>query len=65
MMLNQKQIAFSLQVLLWLWFGIISSFVAVNVVNIAKLQTENKLIKQNIDILQSQVLLLKYQITNK
>ena len=64
-MLNQKQIAFSLQVLLWLWFGIISSFVAVNVVNIAKLQTENKLIKQNIDILQSQVLLLKYQITNK
>lgn len=29
----------SLQVLLWLWFGIITSFTCVNVVNIARLET--------------------------
>jgi hypothetical protein len=37
----------TLQVLLWLWFGIITSFVITNVVNIAKLETQIDLIKQH------------------
>jgi hypothetical protein len=39
---KQKQISLTLQVLLWLWFGIITSFVSVNVVNIARLETQMK-----------------------
>lgn len=39
---NQKQIHKTLQVLLWLWFGVITSFVSANVVNIAKIETEIK-----------------------
>jgi hypothetical protein len=37
---DQKETAKSLQILLWLWFGVMTSFVATNVVNIAKLETK-------------------------
>lgn len=37
----------TIQVLLWLWFGIITSFVSVSVVNIAKLETQIDLIKHH------------------
>jgi hypothetical protein len=47
-MQNKKDIEKSLQVLLWLWFGTITSFVSVNVVNIVRLEAENKLLKENI-----------------
>lgn len=50
-MQKSKQVERSLQVLLWLWFGTITSFTAVNVVNIARLETENKLIKENITMI--------------
>ena len=62
---KQKQISLTLQILLWLWFGLITSFVSVNVVNIVKLETENKLLKEKIDTLESYFLLLRYQIRNK
>jgi hypothetical protein len=39
---KQKEIHRTLQILLWIWFGTITSFVSVNVVNIARLQTEMK-----------------------
>ncbi len=39
------QIQKSLQILLWLWFGTITSFTAVNVVNIVKLETKIDMIK--------------------
>jgi hypothetical protein len=46
---KQKEIGKTLQILLWVWFGIITSFVSVNVVNIARLETEmrhhNEIIK--------------------
>jgi hypothetical protein len=58
-MKNQK----CLQVLLWLWFGTITSFVSTNVVNIAKLQTDSELIHQKIENLDKQILLLKYYST--
>jgi hypothetical protein len=48
----------SLQVLLWLWFGIITSFCATNVVNIAKLENQvkslenhNKTLTQRLDFI--------------
>jgi hypothetical protein len=37
---EQKETKKSLQILLWLWFGVTTSFVATNVVNIAKIETE-------------------------
>jgi hypothetical protein len=39
---KQKQINLTLQIILWLWFGLITSFVSVNVVNIARLETQMK-----------------------
>jgi len=37
---DQKEIKRTIQVLLWIWFGTMTSFVATNVVNIAKLETQ-------------------------
>lgn len=50
-MSKDKQIEKTIQILLWLWFGIITSFTAVNVVNIARLETENKLLRENITMI--------------
>jgi hypothetical protein len=61
-MSNQKQIHKTLQVLLWLWFGVITSFTAVNVVNIAKLETQVEILGQDNQNLQSSVNLLKYYL---
>lgn len=36
---NHKEIKNTLKLLLWLWFGVITSFTFVNVVNIARLET--------------------------
>jgi hypothetical protein len=38
----------SLQILLWLWFGIMTSFVSVNVVNIKKLETQNQQLEKDV-----------------
>lgn len=62
---KQRQISLSLQVLLWLWFGVITSFVFTNVVNIAKLETQNKLLQQNIDKLERRISFLEYKIEVK
>jgi cell division protein FtsB len=63
--LKHKNICLTLQVLLWLWFGTITSFVSVNVVNIARLETEVKQLKHNIDNLEDRILFLKQQIVFK
>jgi hypothetical protein len=63
--LKQKEIHKTLQVLLWIWFGTITSFVSTNVVNIAKLETENKILRQNITHLESRIEFIKKYITSK
>jgi hypothetical protein len=62
---KQKQIFRTLQVLLWLWFGMISSFVSANVVNISKLETQVENINQKILNLEQRHLMLKYYIRSK
>jgi hypothetical protein len=61
--LKSKEICRTIQVLLWLWFGTITSFTIVNTVNIAKLETDNKLIHKKIENLEKRHLLLKYHST--
>jgi hypothetical protein len=63
--LKQKEIIKTLQVLLWLWFGTITSFVATNVVNIARLETENKILRQNITHLETRITFINKYITSK
>jgi hypothetical protein len=54
----------TLKVLLWLWFGTITSFAATNFVNIAQLETDNKLIHEKLNNLEKRHLLLKYHTTS-
>ena len=54
--LKQKEIHKTLQVLLWLWFGTITSFAVVNVVNISKLETETKMLQTTIQSLRHRIL---------
>lgn len=56
---NQKQHTKTLQVILWLWFGTITSFVSVNVVNIARLETKNSLFEQQLENHEERILSLK------
>jgi hypothetical protein len=62
---KQKEITRTLQVLLWLWFGTITSFTMVNTVNIAKLETENKILRQNITHLESSIAFIKKYVISK
>jgi hypothetical protein len=63
--LRQKEITKTLQVLLWLWFGTITSFAIVNMTNIAKLETQIKIINYELDQLEKRHLLLKYNTIQK
>jgi hypothetical protein len=63
--LKHKEICRTLQVLLWVWFGTITSFVSTNVVNIAKLETENKILQEKIINLESRIAFIKKHITSK
>jgi hypothetical protein len=63
--LKQKEIHRTLQVLLWLWFGTITSFAVTNFVNIAQLETNNNQIHDQIQNLEKRHLLLKYHSTSK
>jgi hypothetical protein len=62
---KHKEITKTLQVLLWLWFGIMTSFTIVNTVNIAKLETDNNLIHEQLKNIEQRHLLLKYHSTSK
>jgi hypothetical protein len=62
---KQKDICRSVQVLLWLWFGTITSFVSVNVVNIARLETQIKNCTHQIQDLEKQHRTLKYHTLSK
>ena len=59
--LKSKEICRTIQVLLWLWFGIITSFTVVNTENIVKLETESKAIYKQLDNLNKRILLLEYE----
>ena len=59
--LKSKEICRTIQVLLWLWFGIITSFTVVNMANIVKLETESKAIYKQLDNLNKRILLLEYE----
>ncbi len=61
--LRQKETTKTLQVLLWLWFGTMTSFTIVNTVNIVKLETEVKNLNHELYNLEKRHLLLKYNIT--
>ena len=63
--LKQKEIHKTLQVLLWLWFGTMTSFTIVNTVNIVKLETEIENLNHKIQNLEKRHLLLKYHSTSK
>jgi hypothetical protein len=62
---KHKEIHRTLQVLLWLWFGTMTSFAVTNFVNIAQLETDNKLIHEQLNNLEKRHLLLKYHSTSK
>jgi hypothetical protein len=63
--LKQKEITRTLQVLLWLWFGTMTSFAIVNMTNIAKLETQMKNCTHQIQDLEKRHLLLKYNTIQK
>jgi hypothetical protein len=63
--LKQKEICRTLQVLLWLWFGTMTSFTIVNVSNIVKLETQVKNLKDELYDLEKQHRTLKYHTLSK
>jgi hypothetical protein len=63
--LRHKEICRTIQVLLWLWFGTMTSFTIVNTVNIAKLETQMKNCTHQIQDLEKRHLLLKYNTIQK
>jgi cell division protein FtsB len=63
--LKQKEIHRTLQVLLWLWFGTMTSFTIVNTVNIAKLETQVKNLNDELNDLEKQHRTLKYHTLSK
>lgn len=62
---KQKEICRTIQIILWLWFGIITSFVAVNVVNIVRLEIQINNINHELEDLENRHLLLKYNTQQK
>jgi len=63
--LRHKEIIKTLQVLLWLWFGTITSFAIVNMTNIAKLETQVKNLNDELNDLAKQHRTLKYHTLSK
>jgi len=63
--LKHKEVYRTLQILLWLWFGTITSFTVVNMANIVKLETDSKAIHKQLDNLDKKILLLKYNTQYK
>jgi cell division protein FtsB len=63
--LKQKEITKTLQVLLWLWFGTMTSFTIVNTVNIAKLESQVKNLTDELKDLEKQHRTLKYHTLSK
>jgi hypothetical protein len=63
--LKNKEVIKTLQVLLWLWFGTITSFTIVNMANIVKLETDSKAVYERLNNLDKRILLLKYNTQYK
>lgn len=62
---KQKEISRTLQILLWLWFGLITSFSATNVVNIAKLETEVNELNTSVKQFQTALIQTRYYSKRK
>ena len=62
---NPHQVCKVLKILLWLWFGTISSVVISDFVNIARLQSENQIIKTNIQSLKDRMLVYDMKSSNQ
>lgn len=56
---KHKEVCRTLQILLWLWFGLTTSFIATNVVNIARLETQIKLIETDNKMFKNHIQLSK------
>jgi hypothetical protein len=62
---NNQDIQKSLQILLWLWFGTMTSFTIVNVANIVKLETQIENLNHELNDLAKQHRTLKYHTLSK
>jgi hypothetical protein len=62
---NNQDIQKSLQILLWLWFGTMTSFTIVNTVNIAKLESQVNNLTDELNDLEIQHRTLKYHALSK
>ncbi len=62
---NNQDIQKSLQILLWLWFGTMTSFTIVNTVNIAKLESQVNNLTDELNDLEKQHRTLKYHTLSK
>lgn len=60
---EHKEITKILQILLWVWFGTITSFCSVNVANIVKLETQVGELKQQINMLDDRMTVIEYNST--
>ena len=62
---KQKQITKTVQILLWIWFGVITSIISVNTLNIRRLEAQNevqnKLLYEKIKTVQDDLFLLHYK----
>ena len=62
---KQKQITKTVQILLWIWFGVITSIISVNTLNIRRLEAQNevqnKLLYEKIKTVQDDLFLLQYK----
>lgn len=63
---EHKETAKILQILLWVWFGTITSFCSVNVANIVKLETQVNGMKHQLNVVNDRITILEYNsIKNK
>lgn len=55
-----KEITKTLQILLWVWFGTITSFTAVNVANIVKLEAQIISVKTQLNVINDRMTIMEY-----
>jgi hypothetical protein len=63
--MNTSQHSKILQVILWVWFGTITLFTAVDIANVARLESQVKNLKDELNDLEKQHLTLKYHTLTK
>jgi hypothetical protein len=63
--MNNTQHSKILQVILWIWFGTITVFTAVDIANVARLESQVKNLKDELYDLEKQHRTLKYHTLSK